>query len=239
MYEEAHLTNEARDSFVRYHHASACLYFGIGALEAFLNKQIRQRFKKAKSEEELLKMIKKTSLMKKVSQWPSICCSSDISISSTLIEAIEDYYELRGEVTHQKRRDHSIFKELDAVQPFEFLDALATYLVNIYEQLEQPFPYWLLGWNYVGMNNNPRAVCLSTNQQFMHSLYYLGEKVPAYQYEEANKWERSNMTTLEGFKDLKILLDRKNVDIEPVDPRLPTRPRLCKNWWARSDRKAE
>lgn len=54
MCQASYLAGKSTNTFDRYHHASACLYFGIGAIEAFLNKKIRERFAGAKSEEDLL-----------------------------------------------------------------------------------------------------------------------------------------------------------------------------------------
>ena len=231
MCQEAYLAGKATNTFDRYHHASACLYFGVGAIEAFLNKKIRERFAGAKSEEDLLKMLRVTALMKKVNEWPSVLCGVQISVPSELVAALDDFRLLRGEVTHQKRRDHSLFSDLDVTKPQVLVDAVSRYQIVILEHLKQTFPYWLLGWNYVGLNNDPEAPCLLNNQQFRYSLCALGEKVPATDYDAATEWECTHMTSWSGFLQLKATLDGKSVDIEPLNSRLPMKPRLTRIWW--------
>jgi hypothetical protein len=231
MCQEGFLAEHASNSFEKYHHLSSCLYFGIGAIEAFLNEQMRLKLSKGEDERQILKKLRSTGLADKVNTWPAELCDTEVDISPEVQQILEDYNELRGEVTHPKRRDHSVFAELDEARPGDLVRAVSYYQVAIYERRKNSFPYWLLGWNYVGMNNDPTFPCLLNNQQFRHSLCCLGYKVPAWEYHQANAWEQENMTTRKGFNDLKALLDSNTLEIEPREPRFPIRPRLCKRWW--------
>jgi hypothetical protein len=238
MCQEAALSQTATGTFKIYHHVSASLYFGIGAIEAFLNRQMRKRFDGVKTEAEIHDILRKPRLMDKITLWPSILCGIKIEVPKDLVSAINDFRELRGEVTHQKRHDHSLFAELDATKPQALIDAVSQYQVMILEHLEQAFPYWLLGWNYIGINDDPNSPCLINNQQFRYSLRALGEHhVPAADYDAAVKWEMANMTSLEGYRKLKGILDAKAIDIEPHNTRFPTAPRLTRNWWNASSRR--
>ena len=231
MCQEAGLSKTAIGTFARYHHVSACLYFGIGSIEAFLNQQMRKRFVGVKAEAEIHELLRKPRLMDKVTMWPSVLCGTQIDIPPEIVSGLNDFRELRGEVTHQKRHDHSLFADLDATQPEILVDAVRHYQVVILEHLKEAFPYWLLGWNYIGMNSDSEALSLLNNQQFRYSLCALGEKVPAADYYAANEWQRQHMTSLSGFLQLKATLDGKAVDIEPFDSRFPSKPRLTRCWW--------
>lgn len=232
MCQEAALSQTAIGTFNMYRHVSACLYFGVGAIEAFLNQQMRKRFAGVKTEAEIHDMLRKPRLMDKLTEWPSVLCGVEIVVPEYLVSAINDFRQLRGEVTHQKKHDHSLFTELDTAQPHRLVSAVSQYQVLILEHLKQVFPYWLLGWNYIGINNDPNTPCLINNQQFRYSLRALGEHhVPAADYYAAGQWEIANMTTLDGYTRLKTLLDAKPVDIEPHNPSFPTAPRLTRNWW--------
>ena len=48
----------------------AALYFGIAALEAFLNEQMRAHLQDAKSPEDVLKLLRRTEFRKKLEGWP-------------------------------------------------------------------------------------------------------------------------------------------------------------------------
>jgi hypothetical protein len=239
MLQEAALATTVKGTFARYHHVSACLYFGIGAIEAFLNKKMRQRFTGIKTEDEIHEMLRspQATLMKKVKEWPSILCGVEIEIPAGIVSALDDFRKLRGEITHQKRHDHSLFADLDATQPENLVEAVNSFQVTILEHLKEVFPYWLLGWNYIGINNDPEAPCLINNQQLRYSLRALGEDVPAADYEAALTWEAENMSTLAGFRRLKNILDAKTIDIEPFSATYPNRPRLTRNWWDQSLRR--
>jgi hypothetical protein len=49
----------------------AALYFGIAALEAFLNGQMRAHLQDAKSPEDVLRLLRRTEFRKKLEGWPT------------------------------------------------------------------------------------------------------------------------------------------------------------------------
>src|ERR1700730_15559515 len=71
LYREAITAQDAKTGMERSHHLTASLYFGIAALEAFLNKQMRDRLKAHNSEEEeILNILRKQSVLTKIKKWP-------------------------------------------------------------------------------------------------------------------------------------------------------------------------
>ncbi|MFD0930862.1 hypothetical protein ACFQ1T_13820 [Methylophilus glucosoxydans] len=233
MFQEASLTHTSCNEIERYHHLSASLLFGGCAIESFLNAKMRAHCKsKGVDEDQVLKRLRFTNLRDKLERWPSEFCETAITPAD--INCIADFLDLRNEVTHRKRKDHSLYKELDETNILIFVQALQRAIVTIYSGLGESFPYWLLGWNYVGMNGDETHPCLLSNQQFKHSLNRFGFKVPAWEYHAANEWERAYMSNSEGFTILKEQVYSHCPDIEPRSDRFPGIPRLCKRWWDRS-----
>lgn len=233
MFQEAFFTLQSRNEIERYHHLSASLLFGGSAVEAFLNAKMRAQCKRNGVEEgKVLKRLRYTVLREKLEKWPAELCGAKIPEPDA--NCIVDFLDLRNEVTHRKRKDHSLYKELDDANVFVFVEALQRAMVTVYSGLGESFPYWLLGWNYVGMNGDETHPCVLNNQQFKHSLNSFGFNIPAWEYDAANEWERVNMTTMEGFTILKTQVYSHCSDIEPRSERFPHRPRLCKRWWDRS-----
>ena len=233
MYQETSITSQSLNDIERYHHLSASLLFGGCALEAFLNARMRSYCKHlAVDENTVVKRLRYTALREKLEKWPYEFCG--VSIAETDVNRIGDFLDLRNEVTHRKRRDHSLYKELDEANILVFVDALQCAMVTVYSGLGESFPYWLIGWNYVGMNGDETHPCLLSNQQFKHSLNRFGLPVPAWDADAADAWERTNMTSLAGFMVLKEQVYSRCPDIEPRIEHFPQMPRLCKRWWDRN-----
>jgi len=240
MTRENHYAFMARNSFDKNHHVMACLYFGIGTLEAFLNYKMRETLKlQGIQEEEIIKKLRTTPFGEskrkesKVLNWPKEICGIEYEVPEEMKRLLVTYNLLRGEITHPKREDHSLYRDLDEADPAKFVEAVSDYIVTIYDLKKLPFPYWLLGWNFVGFNGDEAWPFLSDNAQFRHSLRALGVEVPAWEYEAALSWEQENMTSLKGFNHLTIALHHSGCDIESRDANFPTKPRLCKRWWDR------
>lgn len=233
MYQEASVTSQSLNDIERYHHLSTSLLFGGCTLEAFLNAKMRSHCKHmAVDENTLIKRLRYTVLREKLEKWPQEFCG--VTIAEPDVNCIGDFLDLRNEVTHRKRRDHSLYKELDEANIFVFVNALQRAMVTVYSGLGQSFPYWLFGWNYVGMNGDETHPCLLSNQQFKHSLNRFGFRVPAWEADAADAWERANMASLAGFVTLKEQVYSRCSDIEPRVERFPQMPRLCKRWWDRN-----
>lgn len=230
MYRERHSVDSATNDIERYHHLSASLLFGGCALESFLNTQMRVFLEHSGCDErKIFKALRHTPLRGKAREWASQIGSSDISDAD--ITVIFEFLELRNEVTHRKRRDHSLYKELDEAEVSVFLLAIRNAFLNIYTGLGHSYPYWLLGWNFVGMNNDETHPCLLNNAQFKHALRHMGFDVPAFDYYAAEEWERKHMKTVEGFGRVVRQIYQVAPEIEPRSAIFPTAPRLCKRWW--------
>lgn len=231
---EAFCTQTAKNEFLRYHHLRACIYFGIGTLEAFLNKRIRLFLEgEGVDEEEICRKLFH-SIEDKWTKWVKRIYGKNAIKESGVSDVFKRFKDLRNEITHPTSRDHSIYAHMDSVQPYELLDAVAIGLVSLYEAERKPFPYWLLGWNYVGMNEDAAQPAQGNNQNgFLHSMKYMGFPVPSGISPACEDWEKQYMTTLDGFRKLRLSLDLYPEDIEPFLANFPSRPRLCRRWWDR------
>ena len=233
MFQEGYLSSKSTSDFERYHHLSSCLLFGACTVESFFNEIYRSKlFNKGEVEKKIFKDLRYTSFRKKFENWPQEICG--IKIDREIQEKIYAYLDIRHEVTHRKRKDHSLYSELDNTNPTEFIEAIQQTFLIIYEYSNLAFPYWLLGWNYVGMNSDPTHPCLINNQQFKHSINFMGFSVPAWGADMAEKWEEKFMTTRKGFNLIKSEIYDNAPDIEPKNDRFPFAPRLCKRWWDKS-----
>lgn len=181
-------------------------------------------------EEGILKILRKGRLGGKLQNWPSEICGKPVEIPESLIDTFKTFQEIRNEVTHAKNRDHSIYADLDRMEPTQIVDAIARIIVTILSGKERPFPYWLLGWNYVGMNGNPAHPFESNNLNgFVHSLRNLG--ISFNNYGSDSVWEKMAMTSVKGYEELKDILSQVPSDIEPLHHRFPQKPRLTRRWW--------
>lgn len=231
---EAHCAQLAKHDFARYHHLRACIYFGIGTLEAFLNKRIRHFLEQQGFDEDEISRKLFHSIEDKWTKWVKKIYGKSAIKDSGVSDVFKRFKDIRNEITHPTSRDHSIYVHLDAIEPYDLLEAVAIGIVSIYEAEHKPFPYWLLGWNYVGMNGDATYPAEGNNQNnFLHSMKYMGFQVPAGTSPACEDWERQYMTSLEGFRKLRLSLDLYPEDIEPIQKRFPDRPRLCRRWWDR------
>jgi hypothetical protein len=230
MFQEMSFANQATNDITRYHHLSACLLFGGCAVESFTNASMRKYLKASEvSENKILKRLRYTALREKIELWPAEACG--ITLEKHDVDVLLDFLDLRNEVTHRKRLDHSLYKELDETTPAQFVAAVQKAFVLLYQGQRVSFPYWLLGWNFVGMNGDDTHPCLINNQQFQHALNHMGFRVPAYEYGAANAWQEQNMKGMDAFLRLKESYYAKAPDIEPKSEQFPMAPRLCKRWW--------
>ncbi|MGL1862453.1 MAG: hypothetical protein OCC46_08030 [Pseudodesulfovibrio sp.] len=233
MIQEVVLSMEATDDFTKYHHLRGCFYFGIGALEAFLNQQMRAKLTKdCFSEDEIFDILRWTNSFEKKCSWPSILCGKKTDIPQHHLEIIDNIRLLRDEVTHPKANDHWIYKSLDDVRPTKFVEAITSSIIYIYQELSTPFPYWLLGWNYVGMNGDIAYPSLSNNSMFTWSLANMKLGIPAGD-ERAQQWIQDYMTSIDGFNIIEEILDAYPDDMEPFRAIYRPTPRLTKRWWDR------
>lgn len=226
---EAHQAKTANNNFMRYHHVRSCLFYAVCVVEALLNKEMRGHMEaQGAIEKDILKRLRFASLEEKRERWPSEICGKSVKFDAALIKLFETYQETRNEITHPKRRDHSIYVELDQADPDGLVDAIARAIVTLCEARGVPFPYWVLGWNYVGLNNNPAHPLQSNNLNgFVWSFRGMGYDVDVSDVD----WESRHMTSIGGYEALREALARYPADIEPYWKDFPLRPRLTRRWW--------
>lgn len=225
------VSDESNNAFLRYHHLRACVYFSVCCFEAFLNKSMREKLEKAGIPEiDIVRKLRFETLAKKLAGWPSEICDLPIEVPAELIATFKSFRDIKDEVTHAKNRDHSIYVEMDGLKPSRILDALAELIITVLSLQGRAFPYWLLGWNYVGFDDDPSQPFESNNLNgFVHSLRRLNITFDNLGSDIA--WEMHAMTSMKGYHELKAILSQVTVDIEPRSPRFPTRPRVTRRWW--------
>lgn len=240
MYEDAHHARKARHKLDRYKHLRSCLGFASIALEAFVNEHMRRHLEAVGTPEtEIYKRLRFEEMKKKINEWPAEFGNGVLeldSVHSKLFELVDDFYKLRSNLVHPKDRDHSIYRQLDDLDPDNIVDAVRTTIVLIAVAIPKPFPYWTLGWNFVGFNLDDTHPVLLDVAEFRRSLARLGliSRNTALLYDEANRWTAENMTSVTSFRRLRAQLDALPGDIEPwfeVIPGMGSPPRLTRRWW--------
>jgi hypothetical protein len=232
MCREIFFAKNASNTVDRYHHLTASFLFGGCSLECFLNENFRAYSKNISTPEDvMMKAQEGPSLRKKLTTWPEQICG--VKLDEKNVETVLGFWNFRHDLVHRKRDDHSLYKELDDISPDVFLASLQNVFTEFYAGLNRPFPYWLLGWNFVGLNNDPAHPCLSSNQQFRYSLRNMGFNVPAADIAQAEVWENNNMKGVEAFRKMQSDYYAKSPEIEKKTGIFRNAPRLCKRWWDR------
>jgi hypothetical protein len=220
---------------------TSSLYYAITFVEALLNEEYRRRLEAdGVPEEEIMVILKsgssarepekRRSFARKFSEWPAFICAKPVSVSESLRKVLSDFNDIRGNLTHPKSRGYDIYANLERVTGQNLLEAVAEYAVAIYEGLGLEYPYWLFGWNYLNPDTAGYDPARINNQQFLHSLEYLGLSVQAFDGKASDTWRQANMTNYGGYKKISKFL-RSCRDCEPCDPNYPFRPRLVRRWW--------
>jgi hypothetical protein len=226
---EAAQAKSANNEFMRHHHLRSCIYHAVAVVEAFLNQKMRRYMEESgHAEEEIHKKLRRTKIEQKLKAWPSDICKRPVTLAPQIVDIFDTYKNLRDETTHPKRRDHALYVALNASQPDALMDAVCRALVTIYEAKRQPFPYWVLGWNYVGLNGNAAHPVMSNNMNgFFWTLKGMGANISASEFD----WDKRHMVKLTDYEALKAALDSYPHDIEPFWKEFPFRPRLTRRWW--------
>jgi hypothetical protein len=230
LFREAITAQEAKTGMERSHHLTASLYFGIAALEAFLNQKMRDHLQGTKSEKEIFNALRNGKVIEKIKKWPEKLLGKPLNLSGETINSIVFFNDVRGDLTHPKTQGHSIYAKLEKVDPISVIDTVSEYIVHFHETEGTSYPYWLFGWNYLNPRPDSYEIILINDQQFMFSLQALGFKVQAALYAEAEVWRDHYLKTFEGFLGLKRALSSLQ-HCEPKIDRFPYRPILCRRWW--------
>ena len=240
LVESVFLAERAPHEYDRTRHRKAALLHGSIAIEAFTNQQMRKHLEAAGlSEPEILKRLRKPSLAEKLRKWPEEIFGKPAELAEdSLLDLIEDHHELRHGIVHPKERDHSMYGKLEAVKLVSFLDSVALTLVCVLEAGLRQYPYWLLGWNFVGFNHDPAQPFLNNSAQFVHALARMGyvSRRNAFVADESESWQRRFLVGPESFRRLQAALRTYPHDIEPwfeLVPGLGSPPRFTRRWWDR------
>ena len=231
LFRESIATKEEQNEFIRYHHFTAALYFGISFVEAYLNRKRREVLEKqCMPEKEIYDILRKGKFADKLVKWPSLICGKDVKVSDRLSRLLIEFNEVRGDLTHPKSSGPDIYEKLEALKVDDFVSGVAEYAVSLTAGLNEKYPYWIFGWNYVATGKKATTPMLINDQQFVHSLASLGVKVNAFDADLSNGWRNANMKDVAGYHRVKALLDGVQ-ECEPLDPSFPHMHRLCKRWW--------
>lgn len=220
---------ETTNKFMRYHHVRTQLYFSVCTMEALMNAEMRRHMQEMNTDEaEIFSTLRKEKFVNKIRKWPTKILDKDFEFASDFWQFYERSKAVRDEITHPKNHDHSIYEDLDNSDPTFIQKAIAGAIVDFHESKGKPWPYWLAGWNYVGLNGNPSWPFESNNiNGFYYSLLNFGfNRVPTQM-----QFEEHCMSTRVQFGKLCEALDALSVDIEPISPRFPQTPRLTRRWW--------
>ena len=240
LFLEVTTANDEQNDFVKSHHLTSSLYYAISFVEALLNDKYRRRLEDdGITEAEIMSILRRgssasdpkkgRSFAEKFSEWPSLICGKSLAVSEKLSRVLIEFNDIRGNLTHPKSRGYEVHSDLENVNGHELLEAVAEYGISIYSNLGSEYPHWLFGWNYLNPKGsyNPTRI---NNQQFLHSLAYLGMPVEAFEANLATAWRDTHMKSFQGYKKIAGFLSTCR-DCEPFDPNFPFRPRLARRWW--------
>jgi len=229
LYREACTADEVVTAVEKSHHMMAALYFGISAVEAFLNGQMRKHLRDTQSPEEVLQALRQTRFRKKLKEWPTEITKQPLLVPADALELISLCNDIRGDLTHPKVPNHEIYEDLLEIGPADVVDAVAKYIVAFHQAQGTTYPYWVFGWNYLNPRTDAYEIIVLNEQQFCHSLASLGFRV-AMQWPDYDEWTRRYMGSLDGYAAIRTAL----LGMERCEPkyvRFPHQPKLCRRWW--------
>lgn len=229
MIQENFTFYKAKTDFDRHHASKSCLYFGVAAVEAFINQELRKiMHSKGCDENTISTIISQSRKWKEKQEWLKASPFSAIFEDEKYI-AFCEYKKIRNEVTHSSRPDHLVFNYLEIANAEEFISLVQYILVKTCELQNTAFQYWMLGWNYVGCNHSELEPSLNNNlQSFYWSLKYM--QIERVRNISQDSFLKNCMTGCAAFTRLQAELDEYPFDIEPKHPVLSP-PRLTRCWW--------
>ena len=231
LFREACAAVDAPTNMEKSHHLTASLYFGIAALEAFLNLQMRLHLAPHRTPDEIFERLRRSYFRDKLTSWPDEICGRTVPIPDKALESIWLFNDVRGDLTHPKSVGPDIYERLFELEPGSVVDAVAQYIVAFHEARETHYPYWIFGWNYLNPRRDSHEIMLINEQQFCHSLSAIGFDVPAFDFARAAVWQDRYLTGLKGYRTIRDALDGAK-GCEPKIDRFPYQPKLCRRWWA-------
>lgn len=231
MYREAVMAHEAMTGMEIAHHRMAALYFGISALESFLNLKMRDHLlRTGKNHEEIHKELVEGRFKTKIKKWPLLITGVKLNLRPGSIERIMSINALRGELTHQKNFWPEAYEELSQTDPMDAVDLVAEFIIEFHRASGEFFPYWVWGWNYLNPQRDAHEIILLNNTQIMHSLNYLGYRFPPGTRLSFEDRQKRALTDYAGYTEIARFL-RASEKCEPKIEGFPYQPKLCRRWW--------
>lgn len=232
MYREARTACEAKTGMEASHHLTATLYFGISALEAFLNQRMRLHLK-GTPEEETVEKLRKPTFVTKIKKWPKEILGAPVNLRPETLGRLIHYNDVRGALTHPKHTDHRDYEPLEVLDPMEVVDSIAEYISQFLLGSGEPFHYWLWGWNYLSPSKDGYQIALLPASQIVFSMNALGfPRTPGFPvYSNSNDaWRTTYMRGYATYANVARYLEEIG-RCEPKDRQFPFQPKLCSRWW--------
>lgn len=225
------MVGEAKTGMEASHHLTATLYFGVSALEAFLNQRMRAHLKEA-SEEEIFDRLRKPTFRTKIKKWPIEILGQSVELRPKTLENLLHYNDVRGALTHPKFADRRDYEPLELLEPMEVVDSVAEYISQFLLSAGEPFHYWLWGWNYLCPSQEGHQIALLPSQIVfsMRALGFARGQNPPFYADVNDAWQSVHMRGYAAYANVARFLDGLEY-CEPKDPRFPYQPKLCRRWW--------
>lgn len=230
MYREAITSLEARTGMETAHHRIASLYFGVSALEAFLNQKMRTKMlADGENEDAIFQVLRKGQITDKLKNWPKEL-QVQLNLRPGSMAKLGEINQLRGNLTHQKNFWPHAYRELSQSDPASVVDIVAEYIVEFHKGHGSPAPYWIFGWNYLNPRKDAHDIILLNEGQLMHSLRALGYRFGAPQWNQLELIQEKLSSGYSGYSEIATFL--RSVDrCEPKSDQFPFQPKLCRRWW--------
>lgn len=231
MYRESVTAHDAKTGMEVAHHRKAALYFGISAVESFLNLKMRDHlFREGKDHDEIYDTLRRGTFEHKVTKWPLLIVGKQLALRDDSIDRMLSLSRLRGELTHQKNFWPETYEELRQTDPMAVVDLIAEFIVEFHHARNEVFPYWVWGWNYLNPQPDAHDIILLNELQMMHSLRYLGYCFASEVALHVEDCQRQILTDYAGY--LKVANFLHGCDTcEPKIAAFPYQPKLCRRWW--------
>ncbi|HEU6437363.1 MAG TPA: hypothetical protein VE028_07910 [Nitratidesulfovibrio sp.] len=217
------------------HHLTSSLYFGVAALEAFINSKMRAHLSETKSIDEIYKKLKNEHLSKKLKKWPEEIFGHHFEFNENLINTIINLKDMRNALTHPNINIYETYEDITNITPQHIIDTISEYIVNYHEFSNTHYPYWIFGWNYISPDFDTHEIIVINEESFLHSLQSLGFAAPRNCIQNKD-WRDYHLGTFAGYLIIKGFLNSIS-HCEPKSPRFPWKPILCRKWWSESHQK--
>ncbi|PAU92649.1 hypothetical protein CK503_15685 [Aliifodinibius salipaludis] len=235
LLEDQHRAKKVENAFLENKYKKSCLYFAGVSIESLLNKIMRTKLEdEGKSENKIYNTLRYEGFKGKLKKWPKKVFDSSLTLTdkeSNLFDLFETFYEMRNTLTHPKHEDHSIYVDLEMTDVSEIKETVSKILLQLFILRDKIFPYWLLGWNFIGFNRDDNHPVILNNSQFLHALSRMGiiNSQTAWSADHSDEWQIKNMSSYKSFLSLKKKLNSYPLNEENSENY--EGPILTKNWW--------